>query len=77
MTNSNRFAAEPADEDLGDLVWGDDVAEIPDWIYTDPRVYAREQARIFRGPTWKLCRASRPSCRIRATMCARMSATSP
>ena len=25
---------------------------VPFWIYTDPDIYEREQARIFRGPNW-------------------------
>jgi len=25
---------------------------VPFWIYTDPALYAREQARIFAGPSW-------------------------
>ncbi|MDX3907287.1 MAG: SRPBCC family protein [Pigmentiphaga sp.] len=24
----------------------------PYWVFTDPEIYAREQARIFRGPAW-------------------------
>jgi salicylate 5-hydroxylase large subunit len=28
------------------------VARIPYWIYTDPELYAREQERIFCGPSW-------------------------
>lgn len=28
------------------------VSEIPYWVYTDRDLYAREQERIFRGPTW-------------------------
>ncbi len=29
---------------------GDDA--VPYWVYTDPAVFEREQARIYRGPTW-------------------------
>ncbi len=29
-----------------------DFTRIPYAVYTDPDVYAREQERIFRGPTW-------------------------
>ncbi len=28
------------------------LARVPYWVYTDPEVYAREQARIFGGPSW-------------------------
>ena len=38
--------------ELPDLQWPDDPADIPDWIYTDQRVYDLEQKRIFQGPTW-------------------------
>jgi hypothetical protein len=24
----------------------------PYWVFSDPDVYAREQARLFRGPIW-------------------------
>jgi anthranilate 1,2-dioxygenase large subunit len=34
-------------------VWpGDDLTVIPDWVYTDEIIYAREVERIFHGPTW-------------------------
>src|SRR4029077_20231271 len=33
-------------------VWPGDLTEIPDWVYTDETVYAREVERIFHGPTW-------------------------
>jgi len=32
--------------------WPDDVAKVPYWVYSSPEVYALEQERIFRGPTW-------------------------
>jgi salicylate 5-hydroxylase large subunit len=28
------------------------LTRIPFWVYTDPEIYAREQERIFRGPSW-------------------------
>ncbi len=31
---------------------GEGVSRIPNWLYTDPEVYAREQARIFGGRSW-------------------------
>src|SRR4051812_45872768 len=30
----------------------DDTARVPFWVYCDPELYAREQARIFTGPNW-------------------------
>ncbi|HEY8441750.1 MAG TPA: hypothetical protein VIK79_09910, partial [Xanthobacteraceae bacterium] len=33
-------------------VWPGDLTEIPDWVYTDEAIYAREVERIFHGPTW-------------------------
>ena len=37
--------------------WPDEgLRRVPYWIYTDPDLYACEQERIFRGPTWSfLC----------------------
>ena len=32
-----------------DLQWPADETHIPDWIYTDQRVYDLEQERIFLG----------------------------
>src|SRR5258707_12625364 len=29
-----------------------DTARVPFWVYCDPALYAREQARIFAGPNW-------------------------
>jgi anthranilate 1,2-dioxygenase large subunit len=55
MTNASRFV-EAADTefpgDISDLQWPDQPAEIPDWIYTDRRIYDLEQQRIFRGRSW-------------------------
>ncbi|MBX3453650.1 Rieske 2Fe-2S domain-containing protein [Ferrovibrio sp.] len=38
--------------ELPDLIWPEKSGDIPDWIYTDPRVYELEQKRIFQGATW-------------------------
>jgi anthranilate 1,2-dioxygenase large subunit len=55
MQNNLAFAPLPKvtpKAGLADLRWPDDPAEIPDWIYTDQRVYDLEQQRIFGGRTW-------------------------
>ncbi len=32
------------------------LTRVPYWIYSDPDIYAQEQERVFRGPTWNfLC----------------------
>ena len=28
------------------------AARVPNWVYTDPGIFAREQERIFSGPSW-------------------------
>ncbi len=40
-----------------DFAWpGADVSRVPYRVYTDPDIHAREQRRIFQGPTWSfLC----------------------
>ncbi len=42
----------PAGEPAGELRWPADDTQVPDWIYTDPDVYEREQERIFFGRHW-------------------------
>src|SRR3954470_12656231 len=27
-------------------------SRVPNWIYTDPEIFVREQERIFEGPNW-------------------------
>lgn len=54
-TNTCYFNPPPArgsEIDISDLRWPSDPAEIPDWVYTDRRIYDLEQRRIFGGPTW-------------------------
>jgi hypothetical protein len=50
------------------------VTEIPYALYTDPAVYALEQERLFRGPTWNFLGLPR-KCRTRATSSPPSSAT--
>src|SRR5215472_9258776 len=28
------------------------AGRVPNWVYTDPDIFAREQQRIFEGPNW-------------------------
>ncbi len=28
------------------------IGRIPNWVYTDPDIFARELDRIFEGPSW-------------------------
>jgi anthranilate 1,2-dioxygenase large subunit len=53
-----------------DLRWPDDETEIPDWIYTDQRVYDLEQERIFLGRHWNFvgldCEVPKPGDYIRS-----------
>ena len=55
MPNSRRLEdidRAPSREAIADLRWPDDPAAIPDWVYTDQRIYELEHERIFLGPTW-------------------------
>ncbi len=53
-----------------DLRWPDGDTRIPDWIYTDPRIYEREQERIFFGRSWNFvgleCEVPKPGDYIRS-----------
>lgn len=45
-------AAEPLPA-LDDFLWPEgDGLRVPYAVFTDPAIFAREQARIYRGPTW-------------------------
>ena len=52
--HSNVRAGDGNDSVLLDrqYVWPGDLTEIPDWVYTDEKIYRREVERIFHGPTW-------------------------
>ncbi len=66
---ANATTVGPNDE-LPDLQWPDAPGDIPDWIYTDPRVYELEQKRLFQGSTWNYvgleCEIPRPGDYIRS-----------
>ena len=32
--------------------WPEKAARVPNWVYTDPDIFAREQEQIFSGPSW-------------------------
>ncbi|MGE0260525.1 MAG: aromatic ring-hydroxylating dioxygenase subunit alpha [Alphaproteobacteria bacterium] len=32
--------------------WPEAAARVPNWVYTDPEIFAREQELIFSGPSW-------------------------
>ncbi len=53
-----------------DLQWPGDETRIPDWIYTDRRVYDLEQERIFLGRHWNFvgldCEVPKPGDYIRS-----------
>ena len=59
-----------ADELPPDLHWPADDTHIPDWIYTDQRIYDLEQERIFLGRHWNFvgleCEVPEPGDYIRS-----------
>jgi phenylpropionate dioxygenase-like ring-hydroxylating dioxygenase large terminal subunit len=53
--NTTRFATPSPNSQnnpVADFRWPDDPAEVPDWVYTDQRIYDLERQRIFQGRTW-------------------------
>src|SRR5262245_66038352 len=54
MNNPTRFdvAKVLSAADMPDLQWPKDAAEIPDWIYTDRRVFDLEVQKVFMGRNW-------------------------
>ncbi len=59
-----------ADGPPPDLHWPSDDTRIPDWIYTDRRVYDLEQERIFLGRHWNFvgleCEIPKPGDYVRS-----------
>jgi anthranilate 1,2-dioxygenase large subunit len=53
-----------------DLTWPEDDCQVPDWVYTDQRIYEREQERIFFGRHWNFvgleCEVPKPGDYIRS-----------
>ena len=44
---------DPGIEKAGARRWPEGgSSRIPNWVYTDPEIFAREQQRIFAGPSW-------------------------
>lgn len=71
MDEGRRFEPDhSAGEPPPSLRWPADHANIPDWIYTDPRVYALELERIFLGRHWNFvgldCEVPKPGDYIRS-----------
>ena len=54
MDNPTRFDVPKvmSAADMPDLRWPDDRAEIPDWVYTDRRVFDLEVQKVFMGRNW-------------------------
>ncbi len=54
MDNPTRFDVPKvlSASDMPDLRWPKDGAEIPDWIYTDRRVFDLEVQKVFMGRNW-------------------------
>jgi salicylate 5-hydroxylase large subunit len=56
MPSADGAAGHPIEIDTGSTAgrrWPDaGCSRIPNWVYTDPAIFAREQERIFEGPGW-------------------------
>lgn len=54
MDNPTRFDVPKvlSAADMPDLQWPSDGAEIPDWVYTDRRVFDLEVQKVFMGRNW-------------------------
>jgi anthranilate 1,2-dioxygenase large subunit len=70
MDEGRGFQLDGAMHETPPLRWPNDDTEIPDWIYTDPRIYALEQERIFLGRHWNFvgleCEVPEPGNYIRS-----------
>ena len=71
MDTSSRFGTgNGAASAPPELRWPDTDSEIPDWIYTDPRIVELEQERIFLGRHWNFvgleCEVPKPGDYIRS-----------
>jgi anthranilate 1,2-dioxygenase large subunit len=70
MDEGRSFQIDGTTHEAPALRWPDDDTQIPDWIYTDPRIYALEQERIFLGRHWNFvgleCEVPQPGNYIRS-----------
>ncbi len=71
MDGTNRFPANGNGATApAELAWPNDETQVPDWVYTDAWIYAREQERIFFGRHWNFvgleCEVPKPGDYIRS-----------